>query len=103
MPVKADPVPADVPAGANDSGLLAPETQRALTDAAHRIETAVQEGLEQLRVQSRALADSASQQIEDASEYVSGQVRERPLAAAGIALGAGVLIGLLIAQATRRN
>lgn len=103
MPIKAGPITPDAPAGANDAGLLGPETQRAVADAARRIEAAVQEGLEQLRAQSRVLADTASQQIEDASEYVSGQVRERPLAAAGIALGAGVLIGLLIAQATRRN
>ena len=102
MPVKAEPVPIGAE-GANDSGLLSPEVQRALADAARRIEAAVQEGVEQLRAQSRALADTATQQIEDASEYVSGQVRERPLAAAGIALGVGVAIGLLIAQATRRH
>jgi ElaB/YqjD/DUF883 family membrane-anchored ribosome-binding protein len=56
----------------------------------------VQDGLEQLRSQSRAYADNASQQIEQASQYMTERVRERPLAATGAALGVGVLIGLLL-------
>ena len=34
--------------------------------------------------------------------YVAGQVRERPLAATGIALGVGVLIGLILAGGRNR-
>jgi ElaB/YqjD/DUF883 family membrane-anchored ribosome-binding protein len=87
---------------ASDLDRLSAEAQRALADAAKQIEAAVQQGLEQLRAQSRVAADAASQQIEDASEYVSEQVRTRPLAATGLALGVGVVIGLLLAQQTRR-
>lgn len=87
---------------ANDAGLTA-EAQRVLADAAQRIEAAVQEGLEQLRAQSRVYADVAGQQLEEASEYVSEQVRARPLAATGLALGVGVVIGLLLAQQSRRS
>ena len=93
-------------APANDPGRLMDEAQRTLAEAARRIEAAVQvvqEGLGQLRDQSRVYADSASEHLEDASAYVSEQVRARPLVATGAAIGVGVLIGLLIAQATQRR
>ncbi|ACG76724.1 conserved hypothetical protein [Phenylobacterium zucineum HLK1] len=101
MPAKA-PEPTPEEAAANDVAKISAEAQRVMTDAARRIEAAVQEGLEQLRAQSRVYADAAGQQIEEAGEYVSEQVRARPLAATGLALGVGVVIGLLLAQQSRR-
>lgn len=86
-----------------DGARLSAEAQRMLADAARQIEAAVQQGLEQLRAQSRVAADAASQQLEDAGEYVSEQVRARPLAATGLALGVGVVIGLLLAQASSQG
>lgn len=86
---------------ANDSARIAEDAQRAITEAARRIEQAVQEGLEQLSAQSRVYADAAGQQLEEAGVYVSDQVRARPLAATGAALGVGVLIGLLLASGRR--
>jgi ElaB/YqjD/DUF883 family membrane-anchored ribosome-binding protein len=62
---------------------------------------AVQEGIEQLRAQSRTYADSAGQQIDQASQYMTERVKERPLAATGAALGIGVLIGLLLSSSRR--
>ncbi|MGA0605634.1 DUF883 family protein [Phenylobacterium sp. VNQ135] len=100
MPKANELTPDETPAA--EAASLADEAQRVLADAAKQIEAAVQQGLEQLRAQSRVAADAASQQIEDASEYVSEQVRSRPLAATGLALGVGVVIGLLLAQQTRR-
>jgi ElaB/YqjD/DUF883 family membrane-anchored ribosome-binding protein len=76
--------------------------ERKLNDAAHRIEKAVAEGVEQIRTQGKAYAAEAKDQIEDAQRYVAGQVRERPLAATGVALGVGVLIGLLLAGGRNR-
>ncbi|MET0271877.1 MAG: hypothetical protein ABW360_02695 [Phenylobacterium sp.] len=75
---------------------LTTEAQRTFADAKKRIEAAVAEGVEQLRAQSRAYADTAGQQIDEASKYLTEQVKERPLAATGAALGIGVLIGLLL-------
>ena len=75
---------------------LTTEAQRTFADAKKRIEAAVQEGVEQLRAQSRAYADTAGQQIDEAQRYVTERVKERPLAATGAALGIGVLIGLLL-------
>jgi ElaB/YqjD/DUF883 family membrane-anchored ribosome-binding protein len=80
---------------------LSAEAQKSFAEAAKRIEAAVQEGVEQLRAQSRAYADTAGQQIDQASLYVTERVKERPLAATGAALGIGVLIGLLLSSSRR--
>ncbi|MCR5877784.1 hypothetical protein [Phenylobacterium sp. J367] len=80
---------------------LAAEAQRTFTDARARIEAVVQEGLEQLRTQSRAYADNAGQQLDVAQQYVTERVKERPLAAIGAAVGVGVLVGLLLSSGRR--
>ena len=81
--------------------LLADDAQRTFRDAAKHFERAVQEGVEQIRAQSRAYADTAGEQIEEAQRYVVENVRERPLAATGVAVGIGVVIGLLLAGGRR--
>lgn len=81
---------------------LTGEAQKNFAEAARRIEAAVQEGLEQLRAQTRTYADNAGQGIDTAQQYVTERVRERPLAATGAAVGIGVLIGLLLASNSRR-
>ena len=68
-----------------------------LTDAAKRIEASLTQGLETLRAQTRTYSDTAGQQVEDASRYVSERVRERPITATLAGLGVGVLLGLLLA------
>ena len=45
--------------------------------------------------QARALFDNANDQLLDATDYVRTQVREKPLQSTLVALGAGILIGLL--------
>ena len=89
-------------AGTEAAEKLNAQAQRTFADAAKRIERAVQDGVEQLRAQSRAYADTAGQSLDEAQRYVTEQVKERPLAATGAALGVGVLIGLLLAAANRR-
>ncbi|MFO0542115.1 MAG: hypothetical protein ACK5X4_07495, partial [Phenylobacterium sp.] len=78
------------------------QAERTLADAAHRIEKAIAEGVQQIRTHGKAYATEAADQIEDAQRYVVGQVRERPLAATGLALGVGVLIGLILASGRHR-
>ena len=80
---------------------VAAEAQRAFAEAKGKIQQAVQDGLEQIRAQSRVCAEGAGQQIEQAQQYVTERVRERPLAAAGAAFGAGMLIGLLLSSGRR--
>lgn len=84
-----------------EASRLTAEAQRAFAEARGKIQQAVQEGLEQIRAQSRTYADNAGQQLEHAQQYVTERVRERPLAATGAALGVGVLIGLLLSAGRR--
>ena len=77
------------------------DAQKAITDAAKRIEAVVQQGLVQVRAQSRVYADVAGEQLDEASRLASEQIRARPLAATGAALGLGVLIGMLLASGRR--
>lgn len=97
----ADETKSAVSATTDKATKLSAEAQKSFADAAKRIEAAVQEGIEQLRAQSRAYADTAGQQLDQAQSYVTERVKERPLAATGAALGVGVLIGLLLSS-TRR-
>ncbi|MDP1737206.1 MAG: hypothetical protein Q8L23_07180 [Caulobacter sp.] len=76
----------------------ADQARERLTGAAHRTETAVREGMETLRAQSRAYADTAGQQLDEAQRYVVERVKERPVAATLAGVGVGVLIGLLLAS-----
>ena len=68
-----------------------------LADAAKRIEQSITQGLETLRAQTRTYTDTAGQQVDEASRYVSERVRERPITATLAGLGVGVLLGLLLA------
>ena len=101
MPAKA---PANAAAEEIEAAASATaDAQRAFADAARRIEKAVTEGLAQVRDQTRVYSDTAGEQIDHAQQYVAERVRERPLAAAGAALGVGVLIGMLLATTSSRR
>ena len=103
MPANAVEFTDDKATAANgaDANRMAAEAQRVFTEARGKIQQAVQDGLEQLRAQSRTYADNAGQQLDQAQQYVTERVRERPLAATGAALGVGVLIGLLLSSGRR--
>jgi ElaB/YqjD/DUF883 family membrane-anchored ribosome-binding protein len=97
MPANAADIADDAKNGAATAGTrMTAEAQRSFADARARIEQAVQDGLEQLRTQSRVYADTAGEQIDQAQQYVTERVRERPIAAIGAAVGVGVLVGLLL-------
>lgn len=103
MPAKAGQLTTeDAAAAINTAAKISADAQKAIADAAKRIEATVQQGLEQLRAQSRVYADVAGEQLDEAARVASDQIRARPLAATGAALGVGVLIGLLLASASRR-
>ena len=82
---------------------ISADAQKTVAEAAKRIEAAVQQGLEQMRAQSRVYADVAGEQLDEASRLASEQIRARPLAATGLALGVGVLIGLLLSSRSDRR
>jgi ElaB/YqjD/DUF883 family membrane-anchored ribosome-binding protein len=99
MPAKAvSATNEDVAALADQAAKAKADVQKAVADAVKRVEAAAQQGLEQVRAQSRVYADAASEQLDEAARIASEQIRARPLAATGTALGVGVLIGLLLAS-----
>ena len=67
-------------------------------DAIKRIETALADGFETVRAQSRTYTDTASQSLDDASKYVVDRVKEKPVTATLAGLGVGVLIGFLLSS-----
>jgi ElaB/YqjD/DUF883 family membrane-anchored ribosome-binding protein len=81
---------------------LVAQAERSFAEAAKRLEKVVTEGVEQIRAQSRAYTDTAGERLDEAQRYVVERVREKPLMAAGTALGVGVLIGLLLAGGRNR-
>jgi ElaB/YqjD/DUF883 family membrane-anchored ribosome-binding protein len=72
------------------------ETEKNVHEFAQKAERLVQDGLEKLRVQSRTYAEEAERSFENAQKYVTERVHERPMSTTLIALGVGVVIGLLI-------
>lgn len=80
---------------------FASQAERTLAEATKRFEKVVGEGLEQIRAQSRTYSEDAGERLDEAQRYVVERVREKPLVAAGAALGVGVLVGLLLAGSRR--
>jgi ElaB/YqjD/DUF883 family membrane-anchored ribosome-binding protein len=99
----ADDAKSAVNSASDSATRMSAEAQRSFSDAAKRIERAVAEGIEQLRAQTRAYSDTAGEQLDQAQQYVTERVKERPLVATGAALGVGVLIGLLLSAASSRR
>ncbi|KRB52332.1 MAG: DUF883 C-terminal domain-containing protein [Pseudomonadota bacterium] len=87
---------------ADSAAKLSGEAQRSFNDAAKRFEKVVAEGMEQIRAQSRTYADNAGEHLDEAQRYVVERVKERPLVAAGAALGVGLLVGILLASGRNR-
>lgn len=96
MPPKAAPTTSDIAESADAAARIAADAQKTILDAAKRIETAVAQGLAQVREQSRVYRDAAGEHVDEAARLASDQIRARPLVATGTALGIGVLIGLLL-------
>jgi ElaB/YqjD/DUF883 family membrane-anchored ribosome-binding protein len=77
------------------------DAEKNINDMTERAQRTIQEGLETLRVQARAYADTAGDSIDVAQRYVAERVQERPLTATFAALGVGVVIGVLLAGGRR--
>ena len=86
---------------ANGAAEAVEAAEARLADAARRAETAIREGVETLRAQTRAYADTAAERFENAQRVVVEQVREKPVASALTAFGVGLVLGVLLAG--RRN
>jgi ElaB/YqjD/DUF883 family membrane-anchored ribosome-binding protein len=96
MTVEADV--AGTKASAEKTMKDAEKTLRALVD---RVEKGVQDALEIAASRGKVYAEGAGEQFETAQKYVTERVQEKPLTATLAALGAGVLIGLLLSGRNR--
>jgi ElaB/YqjD/DUF883 family membrane-anchored ribosome-binding protein len=96
MTVQADV--AETKASAEKTIKDAEKSLRVLVD---RVEKGVQEALEIAASRGKVYAEGASEQLETAQKYVTERVQEKPLTATLAALGAGVLIGLLLSGRNR--
>ena len=95
--------PASAPKGAQQAeASTGPVTEDAVADLINRVEAMFREGLKALGAQSKPLIDNAEDQLQAAQKLVSDQVRTRPLTATAIALGVGVVIGLVLSSGRRR-
>ena len=84
-----------------DSAKLMQDMQAVVVDAEELLKaTAGQAGerIEKVRARTAESLRVARERIAAASGGVDGQVREHPWAAAGIAAGVGLLLGLLIGR-----
>ena len=84
-----------------DSTKLVQDMQAVVVDAEELLKaTAGQAGerIEKARARAAESLRIARERIAGASSTVDGQVREHPYAAAGIAAGVGLLLGLLIGR-----
>ncbi|HZC17990.1 MAG TPA: hypothetical protein VE309_14630 [Caulobacteraceae bacterium] len=77
------------------------DAEKSISEMTERAQRTIQEGLETLRVQTRAYADTAGDSIDVAQRYMTEKVQEKPLTATFTALGVGVLIGMLLAGGRR--
>jgi ElaB/YqjD/DUF883 family membrane-anchored ribosome-binding protein len=75
--------------------------QTKLTDLAQRAELAARERIEELRERARTYYDDGRVRVDDASRFIIEQVNEKPLKSAAVAVGAGVILGLLLAGRRR--
>ena len=72
-----------------------------LADAAKTAERVLRDGVQSLRSYTRDHAGAAGHSVEDAQRYVIQQVKERPMTATLVGLGAGLLVGLLLSSRNR--
>ena len=81
--------------------LLGEDTQGRSADLKRRAQEALNQGLDTARFQAMQARDYAGQQFGTAQQALTDRIIERPLASALTALGAGVLIGLLLKGSRR--
>jgi ElaB/YqjD/DUF883 family membrane-anchored ribosome-binding protein len=78
------------------------DMQALMTEMGRRVDQSVKQALLTVQSQSKAYVTAAEGQLETAQQLVSEQVRAKPVTALAAALGAGVLVGLLL-NAGRRH
>ena len=65
-------------------------------DLRRRAQEAFSQGVDTARYQAMQARDFAEEQFEQARQYVTQRVTEKPMQSALVALGAGVVLGMLL-------
>jgi len=65
-------------------------------DLRQRAQEAFSQGLDTARYQAMQARDYAEEQFDQARQYVTQRITEKPVQSAMVALGAGVLLGMLL-------
>lgn len=94
-PMSATDKPVDSVNGSSDAN------ESRFAEAAKKAEHIVRDSVETLRAQTRAYADTAAERLDTAQRIVVEHVRERPLSSTLTALGAGIVLGVLLAGRRR--
>jgi ElaB/YqjD/DUF883 family membrane-anchored ribosome-binding protein len=73
------------------------------SEALHDAQDAMKKGYEQSKAKLNEAIDHSAEGLDQAHMYLKEQARERPIALTAAAIGAGVLIGLLLANNGNRR
>lgn len=85
-----------------DSTLQGIDVESLLADLGQKIELTVKRALAAVQTQSKAYMNEAEARVETAEHYVADRVRAKPVTAMATAIGAGVLLGLLLSSGRKR-
>ncbi|HEX8570612.1 MAG TPA: hypothetical protein VF699_11935 [Caulobacteraceae bacterium] len=80
----------------NRAGGSADDDMSDTDDLRRRAQEAFTQGLDTARYQAMQARDFAEEQFGQVQEYVTTRVREKPVQSALVALGAGVLLGMIL-------
>jgi ElaB/YqjD/DUF883 family membrane-anchored ribosome-binding protein len=72
-----------------------------LNDAATVAEQAFREGVEAFLNQARGYGDAAEERLSDSGRYVLARVKDRPLTAAMVGIGVGIVLGVLLSSKSK--
>lgn len=92
--------PSDTPADDLKNG--AEDLRAKVEERLHAAEDAVKKGVETSKEKLNDAIDRTAEGVDQAHMYLKEQARERPIALTAAAIGAGVLIGLILANGRRR-
>lgn len=68
----------------------------------HMTQDALKKGVEDSKVKINEAIDVTAERVDQAHMYLKEQARERPIAVTAAAVGAGLILGLLLAGGRRR-
>jgi ElaB/YqjD/DUF883 family membrane-anchored ribosome-binding protein len=80
----------------------AEELRAKVEEGLHAAEGAVKKGVDASKAKLNDAIDRTAEGVDQAHMYLKEQARERPIALTAAAIGAGVLLGLILANGRRR-